>query len=78
MEHLVAVPIENFRLFCCVANSLKDGCLPRIGAADDKDAKTPGEPPNILCSSLLSFYIPCSWEFGIGERHLSQCLRWWE
>ena len=70
--------IENFRLFCCIANSLEDGCLSCIGAANDKDAKTPGEPSNILCSSPLSFYILCSLEFSIGKRHLSPgCLRWW-
>ena len=31
-----------------------------------------------LCSFPLSFYIPCSLEFGVGKRHLSLgCLRWW-
>ena len=72
MEYLMTLPIENFRLFCCIANSLEDGCLPRIGAANDKDAKTPGEISKTSCSSLLSFYILWSLKFGIGKRHLSQ------
>ena len=71
--------IENFRLFCCIANSLEDGCLSSIGAANDKDAKTLGSPSNILCSSLMSFYILFSLEFVIRKRHLSPgCLRWWK
>jgi hypothetical protein len=71
--------IENFRLFCCIANSLEDGCLSCVGTADDKDAKTLGKPSNILCVSPLSFYVLCSLEFGIGKRHLSLgCLRWWK
>ena len=72
-------PIENFRLFSCIANSLEDGCLPRIGAANDKDAKTRGERSKNLCLSPLSFYIICFLEFIIGKRHLSLgCLRWWK
>jgi hypothetical protein len=79
MEYLMTMPSENFRLFCCMANSLEDGCLPRIGAANDKDAETCGEPSNVLCSFPLSFYILCSFEFGIGKRHLLPgCLRWWK
>ena len=75
----MALPIENLGLFCCIANSLKDGCLPRIGAANDKDAKTRGEPSNILCSSPLSFYFLCSLELGSGKRHLLLgYLRWWK
>ena len=75
----MTLAIENFRLFCCVANSLEDGCLPRIGAANNKDAKTPSEPSNILCLSQLSFYNLFSLEFGIGKRHLLLgCLRWWK
>jgi len=70
--------IENFRLFCCIANSLEDGCLSRIGAANDKDTKTRGAVSKIFCSSPLSFDILCSLEFGIGKRHFSLgCLRWW-
>jgi len=67
----MTLPVENFRLFCCIANSLENGCLPRIGPANDKDAKTPGEQSKILYSSPLSFYILCSLEFDIGKRHLS-------
>ena len=67
----MTLPIENLWLFCCIANSLEDGCLSRIGAANDKDAKTRGEHSNISCSSLLPFYIVCSLEFSIGKRHLS-------
>jgi hypothetical protein len=74
MEYLMTLLIENFRLFCCIANSLEDGCLPCIGAANDKDAKTPGEPSNILCLSPLSFYALFSLEFGIGKRHLSEMV----
>ena len=54
-EYLMTLPAENFRLFCCIANSLEDGCLPSIGTANDKDTKTPGELSNILCSSPSSF-----------------------
>jgi len=61
--------IENFRLFCCIANSLEDGCLSRIGAANDKDAKMWDAVSNILYSSPLSFHIRCSFELGIGRRH---------
>ena len=50
----MTIPIENFRLFCCIANSLEDGRLPRIGAANDKDTKTPGPRSEILCSISLS------------------------
>jgi hypothetical protein len=79
MEYLMTLPIENLRLFCCIANSLEDGCLPRIGAANDKDAKTSGDASKILCSSLLSCYILFSLEFGIGKRHFSLgCLKWWK
>jgi hypothetical protein len=79
MEYLMTLLVENFRLFRRIANSLEDGCLPRIGAANDKDAETRGEPSNSLCSFPLSFYILCSLEFGIGMRHLSLgCLRWWK
>ena len=78
MEYLMTVPIENLRPFCCIADSMEDGRLSRIGAANDKDAKMPGEPSNMLCSSPLSFYILCSLEFGSGKRHLSLgCLRSW-
>ena len=69
--------IKKFRLFCCIANSLEDSCLSRIGAANDQDTKTRREHSNFHCSSPLSFYILCSLEFGIGKRHLSLgCLRW--
>ena len=61
--------IKNFRLFCCFADTLEDGRLPCIGAANDKDAKTPSERSNILCSSLLSFYVLCYLDFGIGKGH---------
>ena len=71
--------IENFWLFCCIANSLEDGCFPRIGAANDEDAKVRGAASKIARSSLLSFYVLCSLGFNIGDRHLSlRCLRWWE
>ena len=71
--------IKKFRLFCCIANSLEDSCLSRIGAANDQDTKTRREHSNFHCSSPLSFYILCSLEFGIGKRHLSLgCLRWWQ
>ena len=62
--------VENFRLFCCIANSLEDGCLPRIAAADDEDTKTPGSPFDILCS-LLPFDVLHWLEFSIGKRHFS-------
>ena len=71
MAYLTTLPIENLRLFFCIANSLEDGCLSRISAANDKDAKTLGVPSNILCSSPLYFYILNSLEFGIGKRHFS-------
>ena len=76
LEYLMTLPIENFRLFCCIANSLEDGCLSRIGAANDKDTKTRGDPSKVLCSFLLSLYILCSLEAGIEKRHLS--LGWWK
>ena len=76
MEYLITLLIENFRLFCCIANSLEDSCLSRIGAANDEDAKTWGKPSNVLCSYPLSCYILCILEFDIGKRHLS--LRWWK
>ena len=79
MEYLMSLLIENFWLFCCVANSLEDGCLPCISATNDEDAKTCSEPSSILCLSLLSFYILRSSEFGIGKGHLLLgCLRWWK
>ena len=71
MQYLMTLPIENFRLFCCVANSLEDGGLSRIGSANDKDAKTLSELSNMSGSYVLSFYIPCSLESGIGKRHFS-------
>ena len=78
MEYLITLPIENFRLFCCIANSLEDGCLPCIGTANDEDAKTRADS-KILRSSLLSFYILYSVGFNIRKRHLSlRCLRWWK
>ena len=70
MEYLTALPIENFWLFCCIANSLEDGCLARISAANDEDTKTLGEPSEPFCSSLLSFYILCFLEIDTGKRHL--------
>jgi len=79
MEYLMTLLIENFRLFCCIANPLEDGCLPCIGAANDKDTKTRGALPNILYPSPLPFDILCSLEFSIGKRHLSLgCLRSWK
>ena len=76
----MTLPIENLRLFCCIANSLKDGCLPRIGAANDKDTKTRAERSNNACSALLSSNILCSLEFSVKRRHLSLgCLiGWWK
>ena len=44
----MTLPIENSRLLCCIADSLKDGCLPRIGAANDKDTKAPGPLSDIF------------------------------
>ena len=74
----MALPIENFWLFCCIANSLEDGCLPRIGAANDEDTKTHAVS-KIARSSLLPFHMLCSLGFNIGRRHLSlRCLRWWK
>ena len=71
--------IENFRLFCCIANSLEDGCLPRIGAANDKDTKTTGPVSEILCSFPLSFNILHWLDFSTGKRHFSTGhLRWWK
>ena len=67
----MALLVENFGLFRCIANSLEDGCLPRIGPANDEDAKTCGEFSNILGSSLLSFHVLRSLQFGIRVRHLS-------
>ena len=49
--------IENFWLFCCIANSLEDGCLPRVSTANDKDPKTVSSRSEMLCSFPLSFYI---------------------
>ena len=69
-EYLMTPFIENCWLFCCIANTLEDGCLSCIGTANDKDAKTLGELSNIFCLSLLSFNILCSLEFGVGKRHL--------
>ena len=75
----MALPIENFWLFCCIANSLEDGCLPRIGAANDEDVKVLGVISKIVRPYLLSFYILCSLGFNIGKGHLSlRCLRWWK
>ena len=75
----MALRIENLRPFCRIANSLEDGCFPRIGAADDEYAKVPGVASKIVRSSLLSFYVLCSLGFNIGKRHLSlRCLRWWK
>ena len=78
MEYLMTIPIENFRLFRRIANSLEDSCLPRIGAANDEDTKI-HSVSKIARSSLLSFYILCSLGFNIGKRHLLlRCLRWWK
>ena len=75
----MALPIEIFWLFYCIANSLEDGCLPCIGAANDEDAKVRGAISKIARPSLLSFYVVCSLKFNIGKRHLSpRCLRWWK
>jgi hypothetical protein len=71
MKHLITLPAENFRLFCCIANSLEDSCLPRIGAANDEDTKTPGSPSEVFCFPVLSFNILHWLDFGIGRRHLS-------
>ena len=71
--------IENSRPFRCIANSLEDGCLSRLGTANDKDAKTLDKRSNISCSSLLYFYVPYFLELSVGKRHLSPgCLRWWK
>ena len=56
MEYLMILLIVNSRLFCRIANSLEDGCLPGIGTANDKDTKTRAKPSNISCSSLLSLH----------------------
>ena len=75
----MAFPIENLRPFCGIANSLEDGCLPCIGAANDEDAKVHGAASKLARSSLLSFYVLCSLGFNIGKRHLSlRCLGWWK
>ena len=79
MEYLLVLRIENLRPFRRTANSLEDGCLPRIGAANDEYAKVRGAASKIAHSSLLSFYVLCSLRFNIGTRHLSlRCLRWWK
>ena len=79
MEYLLVLRIENLRPFRHIANSLEDGCLPRIGAANDEYAKVRGAASKIARSSLLSFYVLCSLRFNIGKRHLSlRCLRWWK
>jgi len=79
MEYLMTLPIENFRLFICIANSLEDGCLPRISAANNKDTKTPGPHSDPLCSFPLSFDILHRLDFSTGKRHFSMGrLRWWK
>ena len=79
MEYLVTLPIKNFRLFCCVANSLEDGCLPCIGAANDKNTKTLRPVSEFLCSLPLSCDILHWLDFSTGKRHFSMGrLRWWK
>ena len=74
----MTLPVENFGLLCCVANSLEDGCLPSIGTANDKDTKTPGPRSDILRSSALSFDI-LHWLDFSGKRYFSMGrLRWWK
>jgi hypothetical protein len=52
MEYLVTLLVENFRLFRCIANTLEEGGLSRIGAANYKNTKTHGERSNVLCSYI--------------------------
>ena len=79
MEYLITLLIENFGLFCCIANSLKDGCLPCIGAANDKNTKTLGPVSEFLCAFPLSFDILHWLDFSTGKRHFSMGrLRWWK
>ena len=67
MEYLMTLPIEIFWLLCCIENLLKDGCLPRIGMANDKDAKTQIKHSNIEClsHSVLQRDI-CRWDAWNG------------
>jgi hypothetical protein len=75
----MTLPIKNFRLFCCITNSLEDGCLPRIGTANDKYTKTSGTLSDGLCSFPLSFNILHWLDFSTGTRHISMGrLRWWK
>jgi len=69
MEYLMTLLIENLWLFCCIANSLEDSRLPRIGTANDKNTKTPSPLSDILCSFPLSFDILHWLDFSIGKRH---------
>ena len=69
MEYLMTPLIEDFRLFGCIANSLEDGCLPRIGASNDQDAKTRRGVSNAACSVSLSTIYIVFLEVGTGKRH---------
>ena len=77
---------ENLRLFCCIANSLEDGCLPRIGTANDEDTKTALVSVAFLCPLLLGIQhwketfvaeMPEMVEVVKNQdKHSGQCIVW--
>jgi hypothetical protein len=46
--HLLSFGIVNFRVICCIADLLKDGCFARVCSSYDQNSKAPDSFSKVL------------------------------